>query len=133
MTGVDIVGARLRANAALLAIVPLASIKAGMLPDAVALPALLLRSVSRREVIRLKRGTVVRYVERVAVTVRAKTYREQVAIMKMVLPICAGWTGDQPPAERISILSGGTGPDVIGPAQTFEQTQDFRVSFDAPA
>jgi hypothetical protein len=133
MTGVHIVGEMLRASVPLITTVPLGSIKAGVLPDSVVLPALLIRSVSRNERLRLRRGAIVRFDERVAVTVRARSYRDQEAIMKLVLSICAGWTGDMPPAERISILSGGTGPDVVGPANTFEQTQDFRVSFDAPA
>jgi hypothetical protein len=133
MTGVDIVGELLRAHVQLVAIVPLVNIKAGALPENAPLPALLVRCVSRVERQRLKRGTIIRYAERVSVTVRAASYRDQVAIMKMMLPICAGWTGDMPPAERISILSAGTGPDLTGPGNTFEQTQDFRVSFDAPA
>lgn len=29
-------------------------------------------------------------------------------------------------------VAAGVGPDVGGPADSFEQTQDFRVSFDAP-
>jgi hypothetical protein len=33
----------------------------------------------------------------------------------------------------VSILTAGTGPDVAGPNDSYEQTQDFRVSFDAPA
>jgi hypothetical protein len=133
MTGVDIVGELLRANAPLVAKVPLANIKAGALPENAPLPALLLRTVSRVERQRLKRGTMVRYVERVAVAVRAATYREQVAIMKMVLPICAGFTGSLGTATNIAINSAGTGPDLIGPGNTFEQTQDFRVGFDDPA
>lgn len=133
MIGVDIVGALLRANAPLRSLVTEASIKAGALPDGVTLPALLVRSTSQNERQRLKRGTIVRFVERVSVTVRAASYRDQVAVMKAVLPICAGWTGNMAPAQRISILNAGTGPDVAGPGNTFEQTQDFRVSFDAPA
>lgn len=133
MTGVDIVGALLRANGPLLAMVPALNIKAGRLPEGAPLPALEVSSVSRVERQRLRRGTIVRFVERVAVTVRAASYRDQVAILKLVLPACAGWTGDMAPAERISILNAGSGPDLIGPGNSFEQTQDFRVTFDEPA
>lgn len=132
MTGVDIVGALLRADADLAAIVAVANIKAGVLPDGVTLPALLVRSVGRNERVRLKRVGMARQTERVAVTVRARNYREQVQVMAAVLSICAGWNGDASPARRIAILNGGTGPDVTGPGNSFEQTQDFRVSFDAP-
>ena len=130
MTGVDIIGALLRQAPSLVAE---ARIKAGMLPDAVTLPALLVRSVSLIERLVLKRGAVVHQVERVAVTVRAASYREQVEIIKAARSRCAGWTGDMGAAERISILFAGIGPDVIGPGNSFEQTSDFRVSFDEPA
>lgn len=132
MTGVDIVGALLRAEAAERPVAP-DSVKAGMLPEGMALPALLVRSVSTIERLRLKRGTVVRTVERVSVTVRAASYREQVAIMKWARARCSGWVGNMAPAERISILFAGIGPDLLGPGNSFEQGTDFRVSFDEPA
>ncbi|TXI87764.1 MAG: hypothetical protein E6Q40_04510 [Cupriavidus sp.] len=132
MTGVDIVGALLRARGALTAMVPIERIKAGALPEGIALPALLLRSISTVERQRLKRGATIRVTERVSVTVRAASYRDQVVVMAQVLPI-AGWTGDMAPARRISILSAGKGPDIRGPGNSFEQGQDFRVSYDLPA
>jgi len=46
---------------------------------------------------------------------------------------CASRTGDFAGATNASILTAGTGPDARGPGNSFEQTQDFRVSFDAPA
>jgi hypothetical protein len=131
MTGVDIVGALLRADAALTAIVPTDRIKAGGLPDGVALPALLLVLVSSVERQPLKRGAKVRTIDRVAATVCADSYREQRAIIALVKSICAGRTGNIGGGERVSILTAGTGPDLRGPASSFEQTQDFRVSHDA--
>lgn len=133
MTGVDIVGELLRANAEFIGKVQPANIKAGMLPENAPLPAVLVKTVSVIESTTLQRGAIVRQVERVQVTVRAGSYREQVAIRKLVTSICAGWTGGMAPAERISILSAGVGPDLTGPGNSFEQGTDLRVSFDEPA
>jgi hypothetical protein len=130
MTGVEIVGQLLRAAPELIAILPAQSIKAGELPEGVRLPALSLRCVSRMERRRLRRARTVRQIERVAVTVRARTYREQCAVVALVGKICPGWTGDLLPARRISIMSAGVGPDMAGPGDSFEQTFDLKVSFE---
>ena len=129
MSGVSIVGALLRAHAPLIAEVPVESIKAGKLPDGVALPAVLIRSVSLVERRTVRRGEVVRSTERVAVAVRAGSYREQRAIIRKVRMCCAGQVGAVGGGTDVSIQSAGTGPDVGGPADSFEQTQDFLVSF----
>lgn len=131
MTGVDIVGALVRAEGQITELVAVESIKAGVLPDNVVLPALLLRLVSSVDRQPLKRGQFVRTTDRIAVTVRAVSHREQRLIIKRVKKCCAGLFGDLAGALRVSILTAGTGPDAIGPGSTFEQTQDFRVSFDA--
>lgn len=130
-TGVDIVGSLLRAHAELLELVPVERIKAGALPEGVQLPAILVRLVSSVERQPLKRGTRTRTVDRVAVTVRGASYREQRAVIALVKPCCAGKTGDIGGGQRVSILTAGTGPDVRGPGDSFEQTQDFKTSFDA--
>jgi len=131
MTGVDIIGALLTGYAPLLAVVPLERIKAGMLPDGVTLPALLVRDVSSVERQSLRRGATTRTTDRVSVTVRAANYRDQKAIIALVKDCCAGKVGAIGGAAAASVLTAGTGPDLIGPAMTFEQSQDFRVSFDA--
>jgi len=119
MTGVDIIGALLIDDRAVTAIAPAVRIKAGALPDNVALPAFLVRLVSSVETQPLKRRGTIRTVDRVSVTVRAATYAEQTAAIRVI--------------RNASILTAGTGPDARGPGNSFEQTQDFRVSFDAPA
>ncbi len=133
MTGADIIGALLLANEPIGELIARASIKAGALPENVALPALLLNVTSTVERQPLKRGQMVRTVDRVSVKVRASNYRDQVAAIRMVRRACAGRTGDVGGGKRVSILTAGTGPDLRGPGNSFEQTQDFRVSFDAPA
>ncbi len=130
MTGVQIVGSLLGGDAAVLNLVE-DRLKAGALPDGIALPALLVRLVSSVERQPLRRGMTTRTIDRVSVTVRASNYREQAAIIKLVKACCPGKTGNIGGASSVSILTAGTGPDVIGPASSFEQTQDFRVSYDA--
>jgi hypothetical protein len=133
MTGVDIIGDLLRADAGLIAIVPVDRIKAGQLPDNVALPALLVRLVSSIERLTLTRGSIVRATDRISVTVRAGNYRDQGAVIGMARSICAGRIGAVGGGTDVAILNAGTGPDVLGPANSFEQTIDFRVTFNTPA
>ncbi len=133
MSGVTIIGALLEAHADLMAVLPADSIKAGRLPENVALPSLLLRSISTVEEQHLRRGGLVRTTERVSVTLRSARYTEQDDILPLVRKACAGKIGTIAGFERVSVLTAGTGPDVNGPANSFEKTQDFRVSYDAPA
>ena len=133
MTGVHMIGALLSSNSALLAEVPVDRVKAAALPDAIMLPALLVRLVSSVERQPLRRGESVRTTDRISVTVRANSYRQQAKIIQLVKDCCAGLTGNIGGGSSVSILTAGTGPDVLGPAGSFEQTQDFRVSYDAGA
>jgi len=133
MTGVDIVGELLNSDEALIAAIPGVQIKAGALPDGVDLPTLLVRMTSNVERQMLKRGPTVRTMERISVTVRAESYRDQVTAMKLVVKACAGRTGSIAGADNVSVLTAGRGPDLRGPGNSYEQTQDFRVSFDAAA
>lgn len=129
MTGVDIIGALL--NEAPAGPVPADRIRAGALPDNIDLPALLVRLVSSNERQPLTRGPKVRAADRVSVTVRANSYEEQRAVIAWAKARCAGRIVDVPGAGKASVLTAGTGPDLLGPAGSFEQTQDFKVSFDA--
>jgi len=129
MTGVDIIGALLSDSDEIAARVT--AIKAGSLPDGIALPALLVRLVSSVERQPLVRGGSIRMTDRVAVAVRANSYREQVEIIKLVRNVCAGQLGTIAGATEVAVNSAGTGPDVGGPANSFEQTQDFKVGFNA--
>ncbi len=131
MTGVDIVGALLRAESAVTIVVPLGSIKAGRLPEAITLPALLVRMVSSVDRQPLKRRGWYRATDRVSVAVRAVSYDQQAAVMKLVRNCCAGRVGNIGGGTSVSILTAGLGPDINGPGDSFEQTQDFRVSYDA--
>ena len=129
ITGAGILGGLLRDNADLIALAPAAQIKAGKLPDGTPLPTLLLRTVSSIELQYLKSAAKKRLVDRVSVTVRAETYRQQQKLIALIQSIGAGQTGDIGGAENVAIRTAGTGPDLNGPGNSFEQSQDFRVTF----
>jgi len=133
MTGLEIVGAILQEHEPLLELVDVESMKAGKLPDGVVLPALLLRTVSSIDRQFLKNSGFYRVTDRVSVAVRAASYDDQIKIIRIVKRCCGGLTGDIGGGLRVSIFNAGTGPDLGGPANSFEQTHDFRVSFDDPA
>lgn len=133
MTGADIIGTLLRADGDVLALVAIADIKGGRLPDDADLPALLVKVTTTVERQSLTRSALVRTVDRVSVTVRAETYEDQREAIRLVRACCAGRTGDIAGALSVSILTAGAGPELDGPGNTFERTQDFRVSFDAQA
>lgn len=133
MTGAEIIGALLRADAGVVTRVAVANIKGGLLAANAPLPSLLVRTISVIDRQPLKRVGMIRRVDRVSVTARAGSYAEQLAIFRLVRTCCSGKTGDVGGGTRVSILTAGAGPDLIGPGTSFEQAQDFRVSFDAAA
>jgi hypothetical protein len=130
-TGVDIVGALLCADNTVLAMFAAEQIKAGRLPDGVRLPALLVKTTSTTERQTLKRGATTRTIDRVSVTVRAGSYEDQRRAIGLVTKCCAGLTGNIGGGRSVSILTAGTGPELDGPGNSYERTQDFRVSYDA--
>ncbi|TCP64268.1 hypothetical protein [Sphingomonas sp. PP-CE-1G-424] len=133
MTGVDIIGELLLDHAPLIELIAAESIQSGALPEQVVLPALLVRLVSNVERQMLKRSGTVRTIDRVSVTVRADKYADQGEAIRLAVKACAGRTGSYAGATNVSVLTAGRGPDARGPGNSFEQAQDFRVSFDAPA
>lgn len=135
MSGAMIVGTLLRRHAPLTALVAPKWIKLGELPEGAPMQAVLIRSISVLDVHFLTAATMQRSTERVAVLVRAETYREQAALLQLVRAACRGFTGvlDGVEADRIAVHTSGAGPDLRGADGSFQRTQDFRVSFDAPA
>lgn len=131
MSGTDIVAELLLGDPALLAIVPAERVKGGLLASDIPLPALLIREVSSVDRQQLKQGPIVRTVERISVTVRAPSYRVQKQVMRAVRAVGVGERRAIAGATSVSVRTAGRGPDMIGPGDSFEQTQDFRVSFDA--
>lgn len=131
LEGSDIIGALLCDDQSLVALVPVGQIKAGLLPEGAPLPSLLVNGISSVDRQPLKRGPLVRRTDRVAVTVRAGRHIDRKTIIAAVRKCCAGKTGNLGGGLNVSIITAGIGPDVNGPGNIFEKTQDFKVSFDA--
>lgn len=128
--GADIVGALLRDFAEITAIVPVAQIRIGPPSEGANLPQILLATTSTVERKPLKRGEMVRTVERVSVRVRATNLRDQRLLRRLVVRCCAGRTGDIGGGSAVSITTDGAGPEGVGLGNAFERTQDLRVSHD---
>jgi hypothetical protein len=134
MSGVAIISAVLEASPEVTAKVPPDNMKGGRLGDGATLPAILLRSIVIVDRQALAREAMVRSTERVSVTVRAASYREQKEIIKLVRSAGTGGViAALDDARSISILTAGAGPELNGPGNSFERSQDFYVSYDAPA
>lgn len=132
MTGEDIVAELLRAREPIVELVPLAQIQIGRLPTA-DLPALLITTTSSDDRSALKRGGTIHTVDRVSVTVKARSHRQRKQIIGLVGAIAADFIPTIAGLTRASVQLAGRGPDLDGPGDRFERTQDFRVSFDRPA
>lgn len=133
MKGAEIIGTLLRSYEPLTDMVPPEVIQMGSLDANAPMDMVLARTVSLVDQHFLRNGAWQHSVERVAVAVRASDYLTQVALIKHVRAALRGFTGALLDAERIAIHTSGLGPDLRGPGGSFEQTQDFRVSYDAPA
>lgn len=133
MSGVEIVGALLNASTDLLALVPTARIKAGALPQGVALPAIAVTSVGAIDRNILSQGSARRVSERVQVTVLAANYRDKETILRLVRSACADKRGDLASTTAADVLTDGAGPDFQSDDSTiWMKTQDFSVSFNEP-
>ncbi|TCP36548.1 hypothetical protein [Sphingomonas sp. BK235] len=130
MTSAEIIGALLYAHEPLTAVVPVDRIKGGRLPDETAMPWLLVREISIIDRYPLKSPGWYRSTARVSVMVRAASFDDQIAVMKLVRSIPRGAIGTVGDATSVVVHTFGGGPDVIGPGDSFEKTQDFRVAFD---
>ena len=133
MSGTAIMSELLLADATIKTIADRGAVKEDRLPDGVALTAILLRTVSSVDRQPLKGGAFVRSTERVAGTVRAASVRERKAAIDRVRAAGRDRRGDFAGCLRVSVSTAGLGPAVLGPGDSFEQTQDFRVTFDVPA
>lgn len=131
VTGAYIIGDLLRADNDFVANVPAERIKLGAVPSGTPLPLVLIRTISSVERQSLRRGGTTRTTDRVSITVRVEHYRDLASLIRLIKNCCAGRTGNIGNGQSVAILTAGTGPDLIGPGNSFEQAQDFRVSHDA--
>lgn len=130
MNGVIAVRSLLVADTGVTALVPVARIAAGMLPQGTDLPAISLMSVSSVDRNVPAPGAKRRVTERVQVTVLARTYPETKAILAAVRKAAA----DQMPVidglTNVTVHTDSAGPDFLDEETGIHmQTQDFRVSF----
>jgi hypothetical protein len=129
--GATIMGAVLRDYAPLLKLIEPRNIRGGRLAEDQPLPAILVRTVSSIDAKRLTRSATRRCIDRISVAVRAASWAEQRAIIRAVRDAGADRVGQIGGGLNVSILLNGLGPDVDGPGNTYEQSQDFRVTYDA--
>ena len=130
MNGVIAVRSLLVADTGVTALVPVARIAAGMLPQGTDLPAISLMSVSGVDRNIPAPGPKRRVTERVQVTVLARTYPEVKAIIAAVRQAAA----DQMPTidglTDVTVHTDSAGPDFLDEETGIHmQTHDFRVSF----
>lgn len=131
VTGAFLVGELLRADNDIIAIVSAEHIKLGAVPADAPLPVILIRRISSVDRDGLRPGETTPTFDRVAVLVRAGNYRDQCRLIKLVKDCCRGKRGGFDTGRNYSIRTAGTGPDLRGPGNSYEQTQDFRVFYNA--
>jgi len=130
MNGVIAVRTLLVNDTGVTALVPVARISAGSLPQGTDLPAISLMSVSSVDRNIPAPGAKRRVTERVQVTVLARTYPEAKTLIAAVRAAAA----DQMPAigglTDITVHTDSAGPDFLDEETGIHmQTQDLRVSF----
>jgi hypothetical protein len=129
VSGVDIVGAVLLADAGVLALVPASKIKAGGLPQGIKLPAISVTRVSRVGNAPLA-GAGGRSTERVQVTVMAPDYDTQDQVLRQIATALDGRSGTVGGVAGAAITSLGGGPDFRdAEASIWSGSEDFRVSY----
>ena len=130
MNGVIAVRSLLVADTGVTALVPMARIVAGALPQGTILPAIALMSISSVDRNVPAPGPKRRVTERVQVTVLAASYPAAKAIIRAVRAAAA----DRMPAidglTDVTVHTDSAGPDFLDEETGIHmQTQDFRVSF----
>lgn len=132
MSAVSIVRALLVAHAPVAALVPADRIVAGNVPEG-PLPAIGIREVSGIEQDTVARAANSLITARVQVTVYAKSYPQQKAILKAAKLGAGVHTGVIAGYVVRSVLRDAIGPDLGDPAvPTYEQSRDFKVAFIEP-
>jgi hypothetical protein len=134
MSAVKVMRALLQANSAVVALVPLERVVAGIVPQESELPAIGIKEIGRNEfatVARAEKRVLVR--SRVQVTVYAKSYPEQKAVLLAAKLGPGVHTGVVAGVTVRSVVRDKVGPDLSEEdAEIFEQSRDFFVSYIEP-
>jgi hypothetical protein len=131
MSGAEIIWFLLASNSGLLAAVPKARIKSGVLPLDTVLPAISVQVISGSEHNNVPMNSAfVLMTNRVQVSVLAKTYADQKSILDLVRSACPNTHGDVNGAAVDSILPDTIGPDLFDAEETvYMQSRDFIVKY----
>lgn len=99
------------------------------------IPAVAIREIGRVEVDTVSRGAAATLVTaRIQVTVYAKSYRDQKAILAAVKLGRGVFTGQIAGVSVLSVLRDTVGPDMSDEdASIFEQSRDFKVTYIEPS
>ena len=134
MNGVLVMRELLLAHQSLLTLVPTAQIVAGTLPQGSPLPAIGVTEVSRNEFKTVSAGEATTLVSaRIQVTVHAKNYPSQKAVL-LAAKLGAGvHTGRIAGVKVRSVRRGDVGPDFSDDsAGIYQQSRDFIVTYIEP-
>ncbi|WP_294392000.1 hypothetical protein [uncultured Sphingomonas sp.] len=131
--GEDVIDALLRASAAMLALVPASQMAIGRLRDGTPLDTILIRTISGVDQHILDDGDGIRRRERIEVSIRAETHRRRKRLRRLVQQVCNDAAGTIAGLHNVVVMTAGSGPDLIGPGDTFDGGEDFAVEFEKPA
>ena len=130
MSAVKIITALLHAYAPLTALTTVGRIKAGVLPQGIALPAVSVTEVSSTDRNIISQGALRHVTSRMQVTVLAENYTDQKVLISHVRKACADQIGTIAGVSDVTIHTDSKGPDFNDPdAGFYMQSQDFMVSF----
>lgn len=133
MDGVAVIWSLLTGNAALTALVPASRIAAGVAPQGIELPAISVTFVSGVDR-NIPSPVSQRHVsERVQVTVHAKNYPSQKAVLRAVKKAAADKMPTVAGITAVTVHTEGAGPDFMNEeASIYQGSHDFTIRFNEP-
>ncbi len=131
MSAVKVIRALLLAHAPVAALVAADKVFAGTIPQGVVLPAIGIKEIGRSELATVSLGqAAVLVTARVQVTVLAKSYPAQKALLQAAKLGPGAHTGLIAGVAVRSVIRDAVGPDLSNEdAGIFEQSRDFKVAF----
>lgn len=134
MSGVAVVLRVLERRAALTALVPIANQVGGQVPQGSKPPAIGVTEVTASDVQGLDGlATNVLVRSRVQITIVAKDFPQQQAVLKEVRRACRSFIGGVTGFSKVTCHLDTTGPDFQSAEGLYIKTQDCRVTFTEPA